>query len=619
MNVGVCLIVRDEASYLLEWIAYYRAIGFDTIVIYDNDSRDQTPILLKELDSAGLIHYRHWPDQRLTNRQVSAYEAATHEFAHLDWLAYADIDEFIVPLRDNSIKELLSRFEAFNGLAINWRIFGSSAQELRAPGLVMDRFKLASKRNARPNQCIKVVVRPGSVAKCDVHVAYLSSGTIVDEGGHDIFATMTQPGIHYRISHEFVQMNHYIVRSWEEWTTKKRRGRAAIAPEQQAEKWSDERFTRHDLNDERDEAILNFRLATLNELSVMHQILERQGRADIWNALNGYMALPDPTEVRQICHRPHQDSAAAFKPKTEAELRGGIAQAPDLLDQYGDPTFRKELMRLLLAQGRWDEAEALVPEPGGPGTGGWHHILFARAHEKAGDKEAARPHWQAFLETHPGHAEAVAALHSAATASAPKPTLPPGLDPKAPLLPRMSDPEREMFQRALEGVENFLEFGAGGSTALAARTGVKRIVSVESDVQWLDLLAQRPEIAAVDFTALHIDIGPTGAWGMPSDPAAAPKWPAYYQAVWNKLSWQPDLVLVDGRFRVACTLATILNCAPETRIVIHDFWNRPQYHVVLRHLDTLERIDTLGVFRAKPTLVVKDLVSDLLAHACNPA
>ncbi|MFG1433237.1 hypothetical protein V5F69_19575 [Xanthobacter sp. V2C-4] len=305
--------------------------------------------------------------------------------------------------------------------------------------------------------------------------------------------------------------------------------------------------------------------------------------------------------------------------KSEADLRRGMAQHADPLDQYGDPTFRKELMRLLLAQGRWDEAEALVPEPGGPGTGGWYHILFARAHEKAGDKEAARPHWQAFLETHPGHAEAVAALHSAATASAPKPTLPPGLDPKAPLLPRMSDPEREMFQRALEGVENFLEFGAGGSTALAARTGVKRIVSVESDVQWLDLLAQRPEIAAVDFTALHIDIGPTGAWGMPSDPAAAPKWPAYYQAVWNRLSWQPDLVLVDGRFRVACTLATILNCAPETRIVIHDFWNRPQYHVVLRHLDTLERIDTLGVFRAKPTLVVKDLVSDLLAHACNPA
>lgn len=318
---------------------------------------------------------------------------------------------------------------------------------------------------------------------------------------------------------------------------------------------------------------------------------------------------PAPTELR----RQHLNI------KTEADLHNGMAQTPDLRDQYGDPTFRKELMRLLLAQGRWDEAEALVPEPGAPDAGSWHHILFARAHQKAGDKDAARTHWQAFLETHPGHAEAVAALNSATISRTPRPTLPPGMDPKAPLLPRMTDPERDMFQRALEGVENFLEFGAGGSTTLAARAGVKRIASVESDVQWLDLLAQRPEIAAVDFTALHIDIGPTGAWGMPRDPASAPKWPAYHQAVWRKLAWQPDLVLVDGRFRVACALATILNCAPDTKIVIHDFWDRPQYHVVLRYLETLERTDTLGVFRAKPTLVMKDLVSDLLAHACNPA
>ncbi|MFG1404205.1 tetratricopeptide repeat protein [Xanthobacter sediminis] len=314
-----------------------------------------------------------------------------------------------------------------------------------------------------------------------------------------------------------------------------------------------------------------------------------------------------------------QDAPAESVQARIAELTAGMLSQPDKLDQYGDPTFRKELMRLLLAQGRWDEAEALVPEPGAPDAGGWHHILFARAHQKAGDKDAARTHWQAFLETHPGHAEAVAALNSATISRIPRPTLPPGMDPKAPLLPRMTDPERDMFQRALEGVENFLEFGAGGSTTLAARAGVKRIASVESDVQWLDLLAQRPEIAAVDFTALHIDIGPTGAWGMPRDPASAPKWPAYHQAVWRKLAWQPDLVLVDGRFRVACALATILNCAPDTKIVIHDFWDRPQYHVVLRYLETLERTDTLGVFRAKPTLVMKDLVSDLLAHACNPA
>jgi hypothetical protein len=304
----------------------------------------------------------------------------------------------------------------------------------------------------------------------------------------------------------------------------------------------------------------------------------------------------------------------------EAGLRHFMAERPTQLDQYGHPTFRKELIRLLLAEERIEEARAVMPGADDPGPSDWHHVLFARALKKVGRNDEARAHWEACLAANPRHPEAVAALRRADAKPAESGTIsvPSEIDPAAPLLPRMSEAERLMFRRALDGVENFLEFGAGGSTAVAANAGVKRIVSVESDKEWLDMLAKRPEIAALDYTPFFIDIGPTGNWGVPTDRSTAPKWPAYYQSVWKTLPWQPDIVLVDGRFRVACALASLLNCAPGTRILIHDFWNRRHYHVVLKYLATVERVDSLGMFRAKPDIDKNDLLADLAAHAEDP-
>lgn len=96
----------------------------------------------------------------------------------------------------------------------------------------------------------------------------------------------------------------------------------------------------------------------------------------------------------------------------ERRLRRGMAEEPERVDGFGDPAFRKELMRLLLSEGRWAEAEALVPEPGGPGQEGWHHILFARALDAAGRSTEARGHWQAFAAAHPDHPEARKALRN---------------------------------------------------------------------------------------------------------------------------------------------------------------------------------------------------------------
>lgn len=304
--------------------------------------------------------------------------------------------------------------------------------------------------------------------------------------------------------------------------------------------------------------------------------------------------------------------SAAEAETLRAELQRGMQLYPDYRDHYGDPFFRKERVRLLLKERRLAEAEALTR----PEDALWHHTLFARALALQGRKEESLVHWAEVLRISPAHPEAKRAFGQGAEAEvSPKPK---GLpSPETPISPQMSKAERDLFATCLRSAKVFLEFGAGGSTSFAAKSGVSTIYSVESDQKWLDMLAARPELGKVRFEQVYIDLGPVGGYGTPTDPARAPSWPAYYTKVWERLEGPPDLVLVDGRFRVACTLATLLHCPAKTPILIHDFWNRPQYHRVLAHLDCIDQAESLGLFRAKPDLDLRKLAADLIEHALD--
>jgi Glycosyltransferase family 92 len=61
-GVSICAIVRNEARYILEWIAFHKAIGIDHFYIYDNQSTDGTTDILLRLQAAGLVTRISWPD-----------------------------------------------------------------------------------------------------------------------------------------------------------------------------------------------------------------------------------------------------------------------------------------------------------------------------------------------------------------------------------------------------------------------------------------------------------------------------------------------------------------------------------------------------------------------------
>jgi hypothetical protein len=193
-----------------------------------------------------------------------------------------------------------------------------------------------------------------------------------------------------------------------------------------------------------------------------------------------------------------------------------------------------------------------------------------------------------------------------------------------PLQPAMTAGEVAVLRECLSKAASLVEFGCGGSTLVAAQSrSLRRIWSVESDPAWLDTLRGQPDAVAAErdgrLTLAHADIGPVGPFGVPVDDRHRAAWPRYHEAVWNDPeTLGTDLVLVDGRFRVACALQAVARCSPHTVVLFHDFWNRTPYHPVLAFTDWLGSCDSLAILRRKPSLDAAQLRVVLDAHRFVP-
>jgi hypothetical protein len=167
----------------------------------------------------------------------------------------------------------------------------------------------------------------------------------------------------------------------------------------------------------------------------------------------------------------------------------------------------------------------------------------------------------------------------------------------------MSDDERKLFESVARCAETYVEFGAGGSTCVAASLVRTSITSVDSSPEWLGqvaaVCAARP--AWVQPALIHVDIGRTGAWGTPNDPDTRDRWPSYHESLWTRRGAESaDLYMVDGRFRVACAMQILLRCKPDALIVMHDFTSRRGYHVVREVAREIAVAEDLSIFQRRP-------------------
>jgi hypothetical protein len=162
----------------------------------------------------------------------------------------------------------------------------------------------------------------------------------------------------------------------------------------------------------------------------------------------------------------------------------------------------------------------------------------------------------------------------------PAPAAPAPPQTPAASLPEMSMPaaEKAWVQSHYQQAEAILEYGSGGSTVFAARHCSAPIVSIESDAAWAEGLRDglsRAGLMRSGIDIRHANIGKTKEWGMPASHNEWRRYWAYPMGFWQDAARiDPDLVLIDGRFRLGCFLATILNTRRAVTVLWDDYVGR---------------------------------------------
>ena len=259
MRFAIAAIMKNEASYIHEWVAYYRMLGFE-IIIADNGGSDDTSKILSELHDAGVITKIDflWNGNK---PQIPAYRAVLrHALADgIDVVGFLDADEFFTrsfPISSITQKDgrdyLAEVFEdsSISQVSFHWICYGSRSEHQDSRELVLKRFQHHSNSDEYMNVNIKSFIRVKDMFSLwnflylgpmvfSAHYMSGHKGKWLIDG-----RKVRRFDIKKTISHETGYILHYQIKTWDEYCSKVGTNKAGSG-----KPYSREAFEKNDFND----------------------------------------------------------------------------------------------------------------------------------------------------------------------------------------------------------------------------------------------------------------------------------------------------------------------------------------------------------------------------------
>ena len=229
VTLSITAILKNEAPYIREWIEYHIMKGVERFYLYDNESNDNIKEILKPYIDNGIVFYHYIIGEA---RQLPAYRDAIYKYKNqTKWMAFIDIDEFILPVEKESIQDFLKDYENFSGIGVNWIVYDSNGyveKPTEHHGLVTaNYYRVNENKNVPVNHHIKTIANPRKILSvANPHfMYYVGRELTVDENKKIIKGPFTEKN-----NSEKIRINHYACKSRDEYIKRlaKEIGRAHV-------------------------------------------------------------------------------------------------------------------------------------------------------------------------------------------------------------------------------------------------------------------------------------------------------------------------------------------------------------------------------------------------------
>jgi len=279
-QVTAVSMMKDEGPYVIEWVAHHLAVGFTDLVVYTNDCSDGTDDMLIRLEELGLAHHRRNVIPPGIRPQPSALTYAQDEpvVQQSDWVMVFDADEFLsIRYGDGTLDDLIAaaRVQEANGIVVTWRIFGSGGvvDWSRAP--VTEQYLMAAPTSWNKGWGVKTLftfdpeywklgIHRPKMKNRHIDTAFPDSIKWLNGSGRvmeDYFKFRGWRSITRTVGYDWVQLNHYAVKSVDSYAIRKMRGNV----NNKADKYNSDYWALQDRNEERDDTMLRY-TATRNRI-----------------------------------------------------------------------------------------------------------------------------------------------------------------------------------------------------------------------------------------------------------------------------------------------------------------------------------------------------------------
>ena len=279
--------MKNEAPFMLEWIAYNRAIGYDDFLIYTNDCSDGTDAIALRLQELGLAAHVDNNDRAigrkgamLSPQRAALRQATGHErYKAADWIICSDADEFLNIRTGHTLPDLVDACGPSDAISVCWKLYGNGGRRHYEDTPIIEQFFSCAPEQGYTNfrgAGIKTLFRnndafhrmgvhrpkvnPGRAPDSDnpyAHVTWRDAGGVVADGNEISWRTWKG------FTHTHARLHHYAIRSCDSFLVKRDRGRTNHIHVDQGREYFDAMNTNH----ARDYSILRHMPGMMRELA----------------------------------------------------------------------------------------------------------------------------------------------------------------------------------------------------------------------------------------------------------------------------------------------------------------------------------------------------------------